>query len=118
MIPTVENESEKVLEKLVEENEQELVEAWHDGIKSQDTEDIVVFLIRNGDSINIGTGPRKEFIEQVELIKEFTDIEYPAPQSEIPYVKNFWAVAVDTKSGDNCLWLMSTFLINSFGGTS
>jgi hypothetical protein len=118
MVLTIESKSEEILEQLVKENEQEIVEAWRNGIEDGPTDDIVVFLVRNKDDVNIGTGPRLEFLKETDLIEDFTDILDPAPISDIPHVKNFWTIAVDTESGDNCLWLMSTFLINSYGGTS
>ena len=102
----------KTLNEIIKENEQKLVEAWHSGIHSQQTEDIIVFLVKDKDDINIGTGIRQDFIESTNLIEENLDIQKPAPISNIPYIRNFWTIAVDTMSGENCLLLMSTFLVN------
>lgn len=118
MVLTIERESEEILEKLVKENEQEIVEAWRNGIEDGPTDDIIVFLVRNKNNIDIGTGPRLEFLKGAELIDEYTNIQNPAPVSDVPYIRHFWTVAVDTESGDNCLWLMSIFLINNYGGSS
>ena len=116
----IEYETEKELEDLVRENEQNIVDAFFKGIDVAQTEDVLVVLVRDGDSVDIGMGLRLDFLKEIKDIHpEFIDkIKEPAPKSEIPNIKNFWTVAVDTESGDDCLWLMSTCLINSFGGIS
>lgn len=109
----------KTLNELTSEYEDILINAFNHGVQTEQTDDLVVILVRDCETINIGFGHRTDMINK---IKSFTPPEYlvkiqnPAPKTQNNSIKLFWTVAVDVNSGDNQLWLTKACYCNCLGG--